>query len=211
MGERLTSAQRDAIAADAAIRYAAGETWKQIAERHDLSGEYVRRLTTRRHHIVYRRWGQQPVADSKEVCRLRDEGKTLDAIAAALGCSRQAVRTALEAADRVADTRYPALGRRRRPTPAELEQIAQLYENCPPAPRARPGARYVRGGEGRALAEACRHLIDEGVPMQTLSQDLGRGATWIHWLLDCHDLRPSPRTVRSTARKTRTLPGEPGP
>lgn len=210
MGERLTPAQRDAIAAEAATRYAAGETWQQIAARYNLSSEYVRRLTTRRQHVVYRRWGQQPVADPQEVCRLRDEGQTLDRIADALGCSRQAVRTALEAADRDTDTRYPRLGQRRRPTTAELEQITQLYEACPPAPHARPGARYVRGREGQTLAEACRHLVDDGVPMQTLSQDLGRGGTWIHWLLGCHDLRPSLRAVRSTARRTRTLPRESG-
>lgn len=204
MGERLTPAQRDAIAADAATRYAAGETWQQIAERHNLTAEYARRLTTSRHRIVYRRWGQQPVADPQEACRLRDEGQTLDDIAAALGCSRQAVRTALETAGRDAATRYPRLAERRHPSAAELEQIAQLYHACPHAPRARPGARNVRGPEGRTLAEACRLLIDDGVSMQTLLQDLGRGPTWIHWLLGCHDLRPQPRAVRSTTRRTRT-------
>ena len=49
----------------------------------------------------------------------------------------------------------------------------------------------MRGDEGRALAEAYRALVDDGVPMLTLSLDLGRDATWARWLLECHDLRPA--------------------
>ncbi|RCS69503.1 hypothetical protein CIK73_06085 [Brachybacterium alimentarium] len=85
--------------------------------------------------------------------------------------------------------------------------MTQLYEACPQASRARPGARNVRGDEGRILAEACRELIDDGIPMEPLSRDLGRGPTWIHWLLGLHALRPDPHAARNTARRTRLLPG----
>ncbi|ATG53223.1 hypothetical protein CFK38_11310 [Brachybacterium vulturis] len=78
-----------------------------------------------------------------------------------------------------------------------------MYEACPQAPRAREGARAVRGEEGRVLAEACRSVVDDGVPMQRLSVALGRGATWLHWLLGCHDLRPELRKARTTSRRTR--------
>lgn len=200
---KLTPAQRDQIAADAAARYRAGESWQQIAQSHGVTGEHVRRLTIARHDITYRRWGRRPVADVDEVVRRRDQGQTLSSIADEIGCSRQAVRTALETAQGVPSTRYPRLSRRRAPTENEIAELRGLYEACPQAPRAREGARAVRGPEGRLLAEACRSVVDDGVPMQTLSVALGRGATWLHWLLGCHDLRPEPRLVQSTTRRTR--------
>lgn len=201
---KLTPEQRDQIAADAATRYRAGETWGQIAADYGVTGDYVRRTTMARHDITYRRWGQQPVADVDEVVRRRAEGQTLDQIAEALGCSRQAVRTALETAKRAPATRYPRLSRRRQPTDDEVAELRELYMQCPQAPRNREGSRAVRGPEGRNLAEACRGLVFDGIPMATLSQALGRGATWMHWLLSIHDLRPDPRPVGTTSRRTRT-------
>lgn len=130
--------------------------------------------------MTFRRWGQHPVADVEEVCRRRDAGESLDAIAIALDCSCQAVRTALERAGRTPQTRYPLLSARRSPTEADLERITSLYEGCPEAPRSRPGFRHVRGDEGRLLAEACRELVLSGVPMATLSTAIGRGPTWVH-------------------------------
>jgi len=65
------------------------------------------------------------------------------------------------------------------------------------------GTRNVCGDEGRALASACRALVDDGVPMLTLVRDLGRGATWVNFILECHDLRPAPHPIKSTARRTR--------
>lgn len=200
---KLTDAQRDQVAADAADRYRAGESWAEIAASYDLTSQYVYRLTVARHDIDFRRWGQRPIADVDEVVRRRDEGQSLQQIADALGCSRQAIRTALEAADRTPATRYPRLSERREPTPEEISWLTALYEACPPAPRNREGSRAVRGPEGRVLAEACRTVVDDGVPMQTLSVALGRGATWLHWLLGCHDLRSEPQLVRTTARRTR--------
>lgn len=200
---RLTAAERDNIAAFAAQRYEQGDSWVEIAQDYDLTSTYVRRLTIARYTINYRRWGQRPVADVELVCRLRDEGHTLNEIAEEIGCSRQAVRTALEATGRTKPTRYPRLSQSRSPTQAELEQTRALYEACPPAPRARPGARNVRGTEGRLLAEACRALVDDGIPMQRLSRALGRGPTWVHWLLSCHGLKPDQHAVRTTSRRTR--------
>ncbi|SLM92703.1 hypothetical protein [Brachybacterium nesterenkovii] len=106
------------------------------------------------------------------------------------------MRTALERTGRNDTTRYPRLSTRHRPTAAELEHITQLYKACSQAPRDREGARNVRGDEGRAL-------VDDGVPMLTLARGLGRGATWIHFILECHDLRPTPHPIKSTARRTR--------
>lgn len=202
---RLTPERRDQIAADAAARYTAGESWQQIGADYGITGEHVRRLTTARHDITYRRWGRPPVADPQEVSRRRSEGQTLDTIAEALGCSRQAVRTALETTGQASVTRYPRLSERRTPTTAEVEQIIGLYEACPQAPRSRPGAHDMRGPEGRAVAEACHELVTDGVPMQTLSTALGRAATWVHWIFDIHDLRPATRATQSTARRTRPL------
>lgn len=201
---KLTPAQRDQIAADAAARYRAGQSWQQIAQSHGVTGEHVRRITTARHDITYRRWGRHPVADVDEVVRRREDGQTLTQIAEELGCSRQAIRTALENAQRVPATRYPRLSERRAPTEAEIAELRGLYEACPQAPRNREGSRAVRGPEGRILAEACRSVVDDGVPMQTLSVALGRGATWVLWLLGCHGLRPETRTVQTTARRSRT-------
>lgn len=200
---KLTPAQREQVAEDAAARYRAGESWAQIAESHGVTGEHVRRLTTARHEVAYRRWGQQPIADVDEVFKRREDGQTLNQIAEDLGCSRQAIRTALESAQRAPRTRYPRLSESRAPTDDEISELRGLYKACPQAPRAREGARAVRGVEGRVLAEACRSVVDDGVPMETLSVALGRGATWLHWLLGCHELRPEPRRVRTTARRTR--------
>src|SRR5690606_1688787 len=111
-----------------------------------------------------------PIADPLEARRGREEGQTLDEIAAALGCSRQAVRTALEAAGSTPATRYPRLSQRREPTPDEIELVRELYELCPDALRSRPGARDVRGSEGRTVAQACHDLVVSGVPMQALSR-----------------------------------------
>jgi len=200
---KLTPAQREQVAADAAARYRAGESWTQIGADYGITGAYTYRLTTARHDITFRRWGQQPVADVDEVRRRREDGQSLDQIADALGCSRQAVRTALETAGGVASTRYPRLAERRLPTNDEITEARRLYESCPQAPRARPGARAVRGDKGRVLAEACRALVDDGVPMQTLACALGRGPTWMHWLLSTHDLRPDLHPAGTTSRRTR--------
>lgn len=199
---RLTPERRDQIAADALARYDAGEGWAEIGARHGITGAHARRLTAARYDIAYRRWGQFPVADPDEVIHRRDAGQSLEQIAQGLGHSRQAVRTALEAAGRSPVTRYPRLSQRRTATAAELEDVGRLYEACPPAPRAREGARDIRGDEGHALATACRALVDQGIPMATLSRSLDHGPTWVHWLLSCHDLRPSPRAAQTTARRT---------
>lgn len=203
---KLTPAQRDQIAVDAAARYRAGESWAQIGADYGITGAYTYRLTTARHDITFRRWGQQPVADVDDVLRRRQDGQSLDQIAEALGCSRQAVRTALETTGGVSSTRYPRLAGRRLPTDAEIAELRRLYELCPQAPRARPGSRNVRGDEGRALAQACRELVDDGIPMATLSQAMGRSPTWVHWLLSIHDLRPDPHPVSTTSRRSRTPP-----
>lgn len=200
---KLTPAQREQVAEDAGACYRAGESWAQIAESRGVTGEHVRRLTIACHDVTYRRWGQHPIADVDDVVRRREDGQTLNQIAEDLGCSRQAIRTALETAQRAPVTRYPRLSGRRAPTDEEITEIQGLYEACPQAPRAREGARAVRGPEGRVLAEACRSVVDDGVPMETLSVALGRGATWLHWLLGCHELRPEPRRVRTTTRRTR--------
>jgi len=200
---KLTAEQRDRLAADAADRYWAGESWAEIATSYDLTPQYVYRLTVARHDIDFRAWGQRPIADVNEVVRRRDDGQTLDQIAEELGCSCQAIRTAVEAGGRTPLTRYPRLAESRVPTADEINRISQLYEACPQAPRNREGSRAVRGPEGRLLAEACREVVDDGVPMSTLASALGRGPTWVHWLLGCHDLRPQRRPVQTTARRTR--------
>ncbi|HEX7350574.1 hypothetical protein [Brachybacterium sp.] len=197
---KLSTEQRDDVADDAAIRYRAGESWAEIGARYDLTPQYVYRLTTARHDITFRRWGRQPFADVDEVVRRREDGQTLEQIAEDLGCSRQAIRTALETAGRTPPTRYPRLAESRTPTADEIAELRGLYEACPQAPR----ARAVRGEEGRVLAGACRSVVDDGVPMQRLSVALGRGATWLHWLLSCHDLRPELRKARTTTRRTRS-------
>lgn len=200
---KLTTEQRDRVAADAADRYRDGESWAEIATSYDLTPQYVYRLTVARHDIDFRTWGQHPVADVDDVVSRRDKGQSLQQIAEELGCSRQAVRTALEAANRHRVTRYPRLTHRRAPTHVEIAELRGLYEACPQAPRAREGARATRGAEGRVLAEACRTVVDDGVPMQTLSTALGQGKTWLYWLLGVHDLRSEPRSVQTTSRRTR--------
>src|SRR5699024_3574643 len=112
---KLTPQQRDQIAADATVRYRAGESWAQIGAAYGITGAYTYRLTTARHNITYRRWGQQPIADANEVIRRRQDGQSLDQIADALECSRQALRTALETAGGTLTTRYPRLAERRLP------------------------------------------------------------------------------------------------
>lgn len=194
MGSRLNPEQRDQFAADAAARYESGEAWQQIGATYGITGAHVRLLTVARHRISDRRWGQSPVAGPLEVRRRREEGQTLDEIqiARALDCSRQAVRSALEAAGSTPATRYPRLSQRREPKPDEIERVRELYESCPEAPRGCAGAHDVRGSEGRTVAQACRELVISGVPMQALSRAIGRGPTWMHRLLSIHDLRRAP-------------------
>lgn len=203
MSARLTSAQRARIADEAARRYNEGATWAEIAADHQLSSAYVRRLAIARHDITYRRWGQQAVVNPDEAQDLHNDGKTLEAMAKELGCSRQAIRTALEAAGRSALTRYPKLSTKREPSAEEVRRISRLYETCPQAPRSRKGSRNVRGTEGRALAAACLEVVLTGVPMSSLSRALDRGPTWVHWLLSCHEMQPPKRRVHTTSRRTR--------
>ncbi|HEX7351638.1 hypothetical protein [Brachybacterium sp.] len=201
---RLTVAERERIARTGHERYTAGESWAAIAHDLDLHPGSLRRIVAELRPVEYRRWGQKPVADPTEVARRRDAGETLDAIAEALECSRTAVRTALEATQGLRATRYPALQTRRTPTAAELTELRRLLEQCPPAPRARPGHRDMGGPEGLTVAERCLALVGDGVPMQTLSLALEHGATWVHWLLGKHGLRPVQRQARSTSRRTRS-------
>ncbi|MFE5777509.1 hypothetical protein [Brachybacterium sp. NPDC056505] len=205
MRGRLTEEQREQIARAAHERYEAGESWQRIATDLDLHSETVRRLVQARHPVTYRRWGQKPIADPSEVIRRRAAGETLTQIAEALGCSRTAVRTALETAGGPPTTRYPKLAERRNPTDAELAQLRALVDACPPAPRSQPGFRDMTAPEGREVAEVCARIVGDGVPMQALSTALGHGPTWVHWLLGKHDLRPEPRSARSTSRRTRTI------
>lgn len=203
MRRRLSSAEREAIACTGHDRYEAGETWAQIARDLDLHPGSLRRIVAQLAPVEYRRWGQRTVADPAEVARRREQGESIQAIAVSLECSRTAVRTALESVSGPPATRYPRLSSRRDPTGAELQELQRLYEACPEAPRNRPGHRETRGEEGAELAAACSALVADGVPMQTLSLAMGRGATWVHWLLGRHDLRPAEREGRSTARRTR--------
>lgn len=205
MQGRMTEADRVRIAAVAFERYESGESWDQISKDFDIHPGHVRRLTTARHPVSFRRWGQVRVASIDEVTRRRADGESIQAIATALGCSRTAVRTAIERAAGVPMSRYPRLSARRDPTQAELRKITALYEACPPAPRARPGSRDTGGENGLALAIACRKLVESGVPMQNLSRALGRGPTWVHWLLGRHDQRLEPRAGRTTSRRTRAV------
>lgn len=205
MPARLTSTQREQLADEAARRYASGESWAEIADDHQLSKNYVRRLTIARHDITYRRWGQQVVVNPGKVRNLRNHGKSIEAIANELGCSRQAIRTALEATGRPALTRYPKLSTTRKPSAEEVSRISTLYEACPQAPRNRAGSRDVRGTEGRALAAACLDVVLAGVPMSQLSRALDRGPTWVHWLLNCHEMQPPKHSVGSTSRRTRKI------
>lgn len=202
---RLTPEEREAIAREAHDRYLAGETWAQIAADHDLHPGHVCRLVRIHAPVEYRRWGQKPIADVDDVARRRAVGQTLDQIAAALGCSRTAVRTALEASGGTPVSRYPRLSGRRAPTDAEIRELMAMYDACPVASRARPEHRDVRSAAGADLAAACRAIVDDGVPMGTLSRALGRGVTWVHRLLALHDERPTPHPGRTTGRRTREL------
>ena len=203
MRGRLTAAEREQIARTGHERYEEGESWTEIARDLDLHPGSLRRIVAQLAPIEYRRWGQKVVADPDEVARRREQGESIQSIAEAFGCSRTAVRTALESVSGPPTTRYPRLTARRAPTEKELLELQRLYESCPEAPRSRPGHRDTAGEEGEALAEACAALVMDGVPMQTLSLAMGRGATWVHWLLGRHDLRPAERQGRSARRRTR--------
>lgn len=200
---RLTTAEREEIARTGHDRYEAGESWSAIARDLDLHPGSLRRIVAQLHPVKYRRWGQHTVADPAEVVRRREQGESIQSIAVSLGCSRTAVRTALESVGGPPATRYPRLSTRRDPTDGELQELRRLYETCPEAPRNRPGHRETRGDEGAELAEACAALVAGGVPMQTLSLAMGRGATWVHWLLGQHDLQAAEREGLSTRRRSR--------
>lgn len=202
---RLTEEQREEIARTGHERYTAGESWAAIAQDLGLHPGSLRRIVAKLDPVEYRRWGQQAVADPTEVIRRRETGETLAQIAESLGCSQTAVRTALEATKGLPLTRYPELHTRRSPTHTELDKLRLLLEQCPPAPRARPGHLDMAGPEGLELARGCLVLVEDGVPMVTLSRALDRGPTWVHWLLSKHELRPAERQSRSTSRKTRSL------
>ena len=206
MRGRLTAAEREEIARTGHDRYEAGESLDAIARDLDLHPGSLRRIVAQLRPVEYRRWGQRTVADPAEVARRRERGESIQSIAEALDCSRTAVRTALESVSGPPATRYPRLSTRRAPTDGELQELWRLHETCPEAPRNRPGHRETRGDEGAELAEACAALVAGGVPMQTLSLAMGRGATWVHWLLGQHDLRPAQRQSTSTNRRTREGP-----
>lgn len=210
MRRRRTATERHEIARSGHERYTAGESWTEIARDLDLHPGSLRRIVQQMDPVEFRRWGQRPIAEPSDVAALRAKGETIQSIAAALGCSRTAVRTALESTTGRAPTRYPRLSARRSITDSELRELALLYEACPEAPRNRPGHRETGGDEGAVLAAACLELVEDGVPMQTLSIALGRGPTWVHWLLGRHGLRPEPHEVRSTSRRTRTVDEDDG-
>ncbi|MBB5831918.1 hypothetical protein [Brachybacterium aquaticum] len=207
MRRRLTDAEREELARIGHDRYMAGETWAEIARDHDLHPETVRRIGAQLRPVAYRRWGQKPVADPGEVAERRLRGESIQKIAEALSCSRTAVRTAIESTSGVPSTRYPRLSARRMPTDAELLELRQLYEACPEAERNRPGHRDTGGEAGTVLATACLALVEDGVPMQTLSTALGRGPTWVHWLLGRHGVSTDTRAGRSTRHRTRQIWG----
>lgn len=206
MRGRPTAAEREEIARTGHDRYEAGESWDAIARDLELHPGSLRRIVAQLHPVEYRRWGQRTVADAAEVVRRRERGESIQSIAESLDCLRTAVRTALESVSGPPATRYPRPSTRRAPTDGELQELRRLYEACPEAPRNRPGHRETRGDEGAELAEACAALVAGGVPMQTLSLAMGRGATWVHWLLGQHDLRPAQRQSTSTTRRTREGP-----
>lgn len=195
----MTPGQRDAVAARAAARYRAGESWAVIAADEGLSAEHLRRITTTRHDVTFHPWGARPAAEPARVARLRAGGATIPAIARDLGVSQTAVRTALQAGQGApATTRYPLLDQRRAPTRTEIAELERLYAACPPT--GRPGHRATGGDEGREFAEACRRIVTDVVPMDTLSRALGRGPTFVYSLLGRHDMRIEPRRARPTAK-----------
>ena len=204
MRTRLTVAEREEIARTGHERYTAGESWADIARDLQLHPGSLRRIVMALRPVEFRRWGQRAVADPVEVAALRRKGESIPAIAEALGCSQTAVRTALESTGTPARTRYPRLSTRRDPTDAELRELQRLYEACPESQRNRPGHRETGGDDGAVLAGACLGLVEDGVPMHTLSTALDHGPTWMHWLLGRHDLRPEKREVRSARRRTRS-------
>lgn len=203
MRGRLTAAEREEIARTGHDRYEAGESWATIARDLGLHPGSLRRIVAELAPVEYRRWGRRAVADPAEVARRREHGESIQTIAESLGCSSTAVRTALESVSGPPTTRYPRLTSRRAPTEKELLELQQLYEACPEAPRSRPGHRDTAGEAGEGLAEACAALVNDGVPMQTLSLAMGRGATWVHWLLGRHDLQAAEREGLSTRRRSR--------
>lgn len=203
MRRQLTHAEREEIARAGHDRYEAGESWEAIAKDLELHPGSLRRIVAQLAPVEYRRWGQRAVADPAEVARRREKGESIQAIAESLGCSRTAVRTALESESGPPATRYPRLTSRRAPTEKELLELQRLYESCPEAPRSRPWHRDTAGEGGAELAETCAALVADGVPMQTLSLAMGRGATWVHWLLGRHDLQAAEREGLSTRRRSR--------
>lgn len=206
MRGRLTAAEREETARTGHDRYEPGESWDAIARDLDLHPGSLRRIVAQLHPLKYRRWGQHTLADPAEVARRRERGESIQSIAEALDCSRTAVRAALESVSGPPATRYPRLSTRRAPTDGELQELRRIYEACPEGPRNRPGHGETRGDEGAELAKACAALVADGAPMETLSLAMGRGATWIHWLLGQHDRRPVQRRSSSTSRRTRAVP-----
>lgn len=198
MPRPLDPAQRDRIAAEAARRYTLGESWRQIAPGFGLHPDTVRRLARARTMVETRPWGARPALDPLEVQRRRDEGWSIPRIAQHYGCSKTAVRTALESARGAPPrTRYPMLAGTREPTAVETRDLLLMYDALPSAPR-NPHAKATRSEDARNLAVACRTLVDDGVPMQTLSLALGRSKGWVLWLLGIHDLLPDKRIACST-------------
>lgn len=199
MAWRLTAEQRDQIAADAARRYADGEVWQQIGASYGITGEHVRRLTSAAKTSPTDAGGSAPPSTPRrsvsDVMNDRPSARSPRVSAALAKPCALRLNPPAEPPRRAAPVSPRAVG----PPPPS----SSIYEECPLAPRARPGVRNIRWEKGWALAEACRALIDDGIPMETLSRDLGRGPTWIHWLLGCHDLRVPTRATRSTARRTR--------
>ena len=87
------------------------------------------------------------------------------------------------------------------------EKLPVLFRLCPKDQAAEVFAELTPGTQ-QALIDALsdtelKAVIDDGVPMQTLSVAIGHSTGWVHWLLSCHDLRPKPRPVATTSRMTR--------
>jgi hypothetical protein len=149
---RLTVAERDEVARAGHERYAAGESWAEIARDLDLHPGSLRRIVMALDPVEFRRWGQRAVADPAEVAARRARGESIPAIAEVLNCSQTAVRTALESMGAPTQTRYPRLSTRRAPTGAELADLQRLYEACPEAQRRRrrsARSSLPRTGRGR--------------------------------------------------------------
>lgn len=110
----------------------------------------LRRIVAKLAPVAYRRWGQRSVADPAEVAVRRERSKIIQSIAEALGCSRTAVRAALESTSGTLSTRHPLLSSKRTPTDAELLELRRLHEACSAALHNRPGCRDNEGEAGRA-------------------------------------------------------------